>query len=182
MFMYRAIRHRRLKAATNYKRRVAALKGGMKRLVVRKSNRSITLQIVEYGKDGDRVVASTSSRELKGIGWEPRCNIPTAYLTGMLLARKADRDSEYILDIGLYRPVKGSLIFAAAKGFSDSGAKLRNSIEFDEKRLAGEHIAKYAALAGNEGNQFSAYAKAGFDVKEMQNKFNEAKRQLSAAK
>lgn len=181
MLMYRLIRHRRLMAVTNYRKRVAILKGGMKRLVVRKSNRGITLQIVEYEKDGDKVIASASSKELKGIGWEPRCNIPTAYLTGMLLARKADSNSEYILDIGLYRPVKGSLIFAAAKGFSDSGAKLHNSIEFDEKRITGEHIANYAA-AGKESSQFSRYAKAGFDVKEMHNKFNEIKRQIAATK
>jgi large subunit ribosomal protein L18 len=180
MLMYRTIRHRRLKAVTNYKKRVAALKSGMKRLVVRKSNRTITLQIVEYGMEGDKVIATSSSRELKGIGWEPRCNIPTAYLTGMLLGKKADKNSEYILDIGLYRPVGGSVVFAAAKGFSDSGAKLHNSIEFDEKRLTGEHIAKYAESKGKEDSQFSTYAKAGFNVKEIHNKFNEVKKHISA--
>lgn len=178
MLMYRRIRHRRLSAVTNYKKRVASLKSGMRRLVVRKSNRGISLQIVEYEKSGDRILASSSSKELKGLGWEPRCNIPTAYLTGMLLGNKLkDKSSEYILDIGLYRPIKGSVIFAAAKGFSDCGQKLHNSIEFDEARLKGAHIAKYAA--GEKGKtQFSAYAKAGFDAKAIEEKFEAVKKQL----
>ncbi|MGI0100105.1 MAG: 50S ribosomal protein L18 [Candidatus Micrarchaeaceae archaeon] len=180
--MQRMIRHRRKTAQTDYKRRVALLKGGTKRLVVRRSNKAITMQIIEYGIEGDRVALSASSRELKALGWEPRCNIPTAYLTGMLLARKAkDIDCECVLDTGLYRPVKGSVIFAAARGFQDNGAKLRSGIEFDGARLSGSHIAQYAkgASGSDYTKRFSAYEKAGFDVKDIMQKFEAVKKEIS---
>jgi large subunit ribosomal protein L18 len=178
--MYRRIRHRRISATTNYKKRIAQLKSGMNRLVVRKSNRGITVQAIAYEENGDKIIAYANSKELKAKGWEPRCNIPTAYLTGMLLAAKIkDKQSEFILDIGLYRPVKGSVIFAAAKGFADSGAKLRNALEFDEARLSGSHISKYAAGEGKD--KFTGYAKAGFDAKSIENKFNAVKKELNSS-
>ncbi len=182
MGMYRMIRQRRRTATTNYKKRIASLKGGMDRVVVRKSNKAITMQIIEYEKDGDKVVASANSRELKGRGWEPRCNIPTAYLTGMLLAQKIkDKSTEFVLDIGLYRPVKGSVIFAAAKGFKDNGAKLNANIEFDEARLSGTHIANYANSIEDQSykSRFSSYIKSGFDVKGMNKKFESVKKDLT---
>jgi large subunit ribosomal protein L18 len=178
---YRMIRHRRRSATTNYKKRIAALKGGMRRVVVRKSNKAITMQIVDYEREGDKVIMSVHSSELKASGWEPRCNIPTAYLTGMLLAKKAnDKKSEFILDIGLYRPVKGSVIFAAAKGFQDNGAKLRGTIDFDSARLSGSHIATYAGKAKDDEYKarFSGYVKSGFDVKSMDKKFESIKKEL----
>ena len=175
------IRNRKRTSLTNYKKRIAQLKSNSKRLVVRKSNRAIAMQVIEYERNGDKILASVNSRELKALGWEPRCNIPTAYLTGMLLASKLkDKAEEYILDIGLYRPVKSSVIFAAAKGFKDNGANLNSNIEFDEKRLSGEHIAKYAADAKDEvyKAQFSDYIKNNFDAKEIIVKFDALKKQI----
>jgi len=180
--MYRPIRNRRRSATTNYRKRVAMLKGGMKRLVVRRSNKTVTMQIIEYEEKGDKIVASANSRELKGMGWEPRCNIPTAYLTGMLLAKKInDKKSDFVLDIGLYRPVKGSVIFAAAKGFKDNGANLRGDIEFDNARLSGTHIANYATNAKETDykTHFSSYIKSGFDVKGITQKFESVKKDLT---
>lgn len=178
--MYRMIRHRRRTARTNYKKRIASLKGNMKRVVVRKSNKAITMQIVEYEKDGDKILAGVNSSELRSMGWEPRCNIPTAYLTGMLLAKKInDKKSDFVLDIGLYRPVKGSVIFAAAKGFQDSGTKLHGNIEFNEARLNGSHIADYASKIGeNYKVRFSSYVKSGFDAKGINQKFESVKKQI----
>lgn len=176
---YRMIRHRRRSATTNYKKRTAALKGDMKRVVVRKSNRTITMQVIEYDKDGDRIVASANSNELRASGWEPRCNIPTAYLTGLLLASKTkDKKSDFILDIGLYRPVKGSVVFAAARGFKDSGANLHGTPEFDSARLSGAHIANYAGKIEGNNALFSTYAKSGFDVKNINQKFESVKKEL----
>ena len=180
--MFRKIRNRRRTAKTNYKKRVASLKGGMDRVVVRKSNKAISMQVVAYEEAGDKVVASANSRELKGMGWEPRCNIPTAYLTGMLLAKKVSaKKDEFVLDIGLYRPVAGSVIFAAAKGFKDNGANLHSGIEFDEARITGAHIAKYASAAKEEDYKarFSSYIKSGFDVKGMTQKFEAVKKELA---
>lgn len=181
--MYRMIRRRKRSATTNYRKRIAGLKSGMKRVVIRKSNRAITMQVVQYDINGDKILASVNSKELRTMGWEPRSNIPTAYLTGMLLASKLkDKTADYILDIGLYRPVSGSVIFAAAKGFKDNGANLHSGIEFDEKRASGEHIADYAKKAQEQTykTQFSAYIKSGFDAKNIKQTFETVKKQMTS--
>jgi large subunit ribosomal protein L18 len=168
--MYRMVRRRRRTATTNYPKRIRELKGGMPRLVVRKSNRGVLLQVVNYEENGDKVVASATSKDLKKMGWEPRCNIPTAYLTGLLLAKKWK--GEATLDIGLYKPVKGSVVFAAAKGAQDGGLKLGANIEIDASRLSGGHIENYSKA---EPARFGAYSKAGFDPAKMKAKFEETK-------
>jgi large subunit ribosomal protein L18 len=164
------VRRRRRTAETNYPKRIRELKGGIARLVVRKSNRGVLLQVVNYEDNGDKVVASVTSGDLRKVGWEPRCNIPTAYLTGLLLAKKWK--GEATLDIGLYKPVKGSVVFAAAKGAQDGGLKLGTPIEMDSARLSGEHIEKYAKTVPA---RFGAYSKAGFDPAQIKAKFEEAK-------
>ncbi len=173
--MKKLIRKRRRNSKTDYRSRAAMLKGGMPRLVVRKSNRAVTVQLIEYDSQGDRTVAIARSAELKSKGWEPRCNIPTAYLTGMLLAGKSKGSKEAVLDIGLARPIKGSVVFAAAKGFQDAGGSIRGSIEFEEKRLSGEHIGAYAGI---NDKMFSAYAKAGFDARNIKTKFDDIRSNL----
>ncbi|MDE1868679.1 MAG: 50S ribosomal protein L18 [Candidatus Micrarchaeota archaeon] len=179
--MQRLIRLRRKSAVTNYKKRIAMLKSGLSRVVIRKSNRGITMQVVAYEPDGDKVTASADSRELKSMGWEPRGNIPTAYLTGLLLAKKASsmKGMDMILDIGIYRPVKGSVIFAAAKGAQDGGLKVAGQIEIDEKRLSGAHIAEFSAKKDSQSkSQFTAYAEAKFDATKIVERFDSVKKQL----
>lgn len=179
--MQRMIRSRRKSSVTNYKKRVAMLKGGLPRVVVRRSNRGITMQVVSYEPDGDKINASADSRELKAMGWEPRSNMPTAYLTGLLLAKKASSMNQIamVLDIGVYRPVRGSVIFAAAKGAQDGGLKVTGEIEIDEKRISGAHIAEFAAKKdAQSGSQFSSYGEAKFDAARIVEKFDSVKRQL----
>lgn len=176
--MQRMIRRRRSQAITNYAKRIAGIKSGLPRVVVRKSNRGVMMQITTYTDKGDKVLAMANSGELRQFGWEPRSNMPTAYLTGMLLAKKAGmKDKECILDIGIYRPVKGSVVFAAAKGSKDNGMAIAANIEIDEKRLSGKHIAEYAK-AGAGKVQFAAYSKANFDVQKLDEKFEAVKKQL----
>jgi large subunit ribosomal protein L18 len=168
----RMIRRRRASAETDYNKRIKELKGGIPRLVVRKSNRNVLAQIVEYKEDGDKIVASANSKELRGVKWEPRCNIPTAYLTGMLLSRKWAK-GDVVLDLGLYKPIKGSVVFAAAKGAQDGGMKVRGEMAVNADRISGSHIESYAK--GNK-ERFSGYSKAGFDVSSMKARFEEAKK------
>lgn len=172
--MYRMIRRRRRTSDTDYKRRVELLKGGMPRLVVRKSNRAIKLQVVEYSGESDHIIASANSSELRAMGWEPKSNIPTAYLTGLLISKKYGAKPA-VLDSGLYKPIKGAVIFAAAKGAQDGGMKLIANIEFDENRLSGAHIASYAK---ENPKAYSAYAKAKFDVREIKSKFESTKKMI----
>ncbi len=178
----RVYRSRRARSLTDYKRRIALLKGGMNRLVVRKTNRCVIMQIVEYREDGDVILKSVNSKELVKYGWSPRRNIPTAYLTGVLLSKRApNKDAELVLDTGLYKPVKNSLIFAAAKGCIDSGMKLRGSIEFDESRLSGSHISGFAAKVKESPerykNQFSKYKEDGLST--MAKRFAEAREMIA---
>lgn len=176
----RVYRRRRKTSLTNYKRRISLLKGGFLRVVVRKTNRNILMQIVEYKVDGDIILKSANSHELLKYGWDSRCNIPTAYLTGLLLSKKFnDKDKGLVLDTGLYNPIKGSIIFAAAKGCIDLGLKLKSNIEFDDDRLSGKHISKFAALVKDDNthykNQFSKYKETKFDPETINSKFVEIK-------
>ncbi len=174
------IKRRRANARTDYKKRVELLKGRLPRLVVRKSNRNVLVQLVKYEPDGDKVIAAASSLELGKFNWLPRSNIPTAYLTGMLLAKKAKQlgVGRTILDTGLSKPVKFNVLFAAAKGCADSGIDVPNSIEFDGQRLAGKHIAEYAPNA--KGVMFSAYKKKGIDAAKLDALFEEVKKKIGS--
>lgn len=183
----RVYKRRRAEALTNYKRRLALVKGGSDRLVVRKTNRGVIIQIVHYEEDGDRIIKTVRSGELSKYGWSPRCNIPTAYLSGMLMGKRfGDRNSELVLDIGLYKPIKDSVVFAAAKGFIDSGMSLRGNIEFDSGRLSGSHIADFAGkVSEDEGrykSQFSKYREVGLDLGKMAEMFEEAKERIKEGK
>lgn len=178
--MYRHIKTRRRSSVTNYKKRIALLKSGLPRIVIRKSNRRITMQVVSYKQNGDVVLASADSRELKGMGWPARANVPTAYLTGLLLASKCKAIKEkMVLDIGLYKPVKSSIIFAGAKGASDGGIQLLNSIEIDNKRVTGSHIAEYSKMKINNQNQFSLYRKENIDIANIAALFETVKKKIA---
>jgi large subunit ribosomal protein L18 len=124
---YRAAFRRRQEGKTNYSRRLALVKSGLPRLCIRKSNRYITAQLIEFNAKGDNVLAQASSKQLEGLGWKAGKNLPSAYLTGMLLASNAKKANvgEAILDIGFNTPVHGSRAFAALKGALDNGLKVR---------------------------------------------------------
>jgi large subunit ribosomal protein L18 len=178
--MYRHIRARRRSSKTNYKKRIALLKSGLPRIIIRKSNRGIIAQLVSYNPKGDIVVSSASSKELEAQGWLPRANIPTAYLTGMLLAKKAKGkyQGNVVLDIGLYKPVKSSVVFAGARGAVDGGMGVINSIEVDQDRISGKHIEDYARSMKEGSVQFSAYGKEKVEVKEIRALFDEVKKKI----
>ena len=103
-------------------------------------------QVVEYQENGDKVMVSAYSRELtKQYGWNiARRNTPCAYLTGYLLGTKAVKKNlkEAVVDLGLQKPIRGSLLFAVVKGAQDAGLQLPCSSEVfpSEERLKGKHI------------------------------------------
>lgn len=139
---------RKREGKTDYKRRLNLLKGEIDRLVVRKTNTKIILQVVRYDVDGDKVLLTTNSSSLRKMGWTHSCkNIPAAYLAGLLLAKKARelKLEKAILDMGLTSPLKGSKLFAALKGAVDGGLAVPSSDEIfpSDERLKGEHIASF---------------------------------------
>lgn len=137
---------RRLKKKTNYKKRLALLKSGKTRLVIRKSLSNISVQFINYKPEGDETVVSANSVELKKFGLKHGGNLPAAYLTGLLAGKRAKEKNikEAVLDIGLQTSTKGSRIYAALKGVLDSGINVPHSKEIlpAEDRIKGKHISE----------------------------------------
>lgn len=136
---------RRRQKKTNYARRLDFLKSGVPRLVVRISNASTRVQVVEYSENGDLILASAISSDLKKMGWaNSTSNIPSAYLTGMLCASRAlsKNVKAAVLDMGQNPIVKGSRVFAAVKGALEAGIQVPVDKEMlpSEERLIGAHI------------------------------------------
>ena len=124
----KTIRRRRKESKTSFKKRFGLLKSGKSRLVVRKTNRYIIIQIVETTVAQDKVLLTLSSKELLENNWPKEKSgslksLHAAYLTGFLLAKKT-KSKDFILDIGLQRSIHGSRIFAAVKGAIDGGLKI----------------------------------------------------------
>lgn len=128
--MRRTFRRRRKEAKTDYQLRLGLLKSGKPRIVVRKTNRYIIVQLVHSEIAQDKVIINLSSKDLLQHGW-PKDKSgslksrPAAYLTGFLMGKKVPADNkEAILDIGMQRNVKKSRIYSVLKGLVDAGMKL----------------------------------------------------------
>lgn len=137
---------RRRQGKTNYKKRLKSLLADKPRIVIRKSLNNILIQLIKYNSEGDLIISSAHSNELKKIGWKfNNGNIPSAYLTGFLFGKKnKGKENGFVLDIGLNPSVKGSRIYAALKGMIDAGLKIPHSKEIfpNEDRIKGRHISK----------------------------------------
>ncbi len=136
---------RKREGKTDYKKRLNLLKSGASRLVVRPSNKHMIVQLVDYKKDGDVIVSTAHSKELKKFGWDfATSNLPAAYLTGLLCGFRGQKKGvkKAILNLGLFPSVKGSRSYAALKGAIESGLKIPvgEDVFPDEKRISGEHI------------------------------------------
>ena len=146
---------RRHEGKTDYYKRMSLLSSGTPRMVVRRTNRQIIVQLVVPEVEGDRTLVAAYSTELAGYGYEgSTASTPAAYLTGMLFAVKALNAGyeDAILDIGLARAKPGARVFAALKGAVDAGLDVPygESILPDEERLKGAYIVGYAPeRAGN---------------------------------
>jgi large subunit ribosomal protein L18 len=137
-------KRRRLENKTNYKKRLMLLKGDYLRLVIRKTNKYITLQIVESEDAKDKILSAISTKNLLKHGWpEDKAgslkSLGASYLAGLLLGKKTKGlKQEVILDSGLIPNTRGSRIYAAVKGAADSGI----AIKYDKKILPDEERIK----------------------------------------
>jgi large subunit ribosomal protein L18 len=152
------------------------------RLVVRMTNKKIITQLVDYAPQGDKVLLTVTSADLKKSGWNYSTkNIPAAYLTGMLLARRAlaKKVNRAIADIGFHTPIKGARIYAVLKGAIDGKLDVPcdESVFPTPDRLKGEHIKKYVALVKDE-KQFSRHQKEKIDVASIDKAFDDAKNKI----
>jgi len=129
------------------------------RLIVRLSNKDITVQIAYSRIEGDHVVCAAYSHELPKYGVKVGLtNYAAAYCTGLLVARrllkKLGLDSLYsgctevtggeynvepaegqpnafrcYLDVGLSRTTTGARVFGAMKGAVDGGLNIPHSVK-----------------------------------------------------
>ncbi len=115
---------RRREGKTRYDKRLAYIKSGLPRMVVRKSNRYMLVQFVEFSAAGDRCIVTVDGARLKkDYKWDAKRNVWSAYLTGLLAGKEAAKKGvkKFVLDTGRYTPSKGSVLFAALKGAVDAG-------------------------------------------------------------
>lgn len=124
------------------------LASGSPRIVVRKSTRYFTVQVVSPRAGGDVVQACAVSKELSGYDWVGGFkNTPAAYLTGLLagLKAKAKGIERAIPDIGLSPSVPSSRVFAALKGVVDAGLEVSGDqgVYPPQSRITGQHIKEY---------------------------------------
>jgi large subunit ribosomal protein L18 len=146
---------RRKEGKTDYSKRARLVVSDRPRMVVRKTNRHILIQLVTAEIEGDRTLVTANSRELAGYGYTGSTSgSPAAYLTGMLFAVKA-LNADYqraVLDIGLHRASRGARVFAALKGAVTAGLDVPHSVDIlpDDSRVKGAPISSYAPdRAGN---------------------------------
>lgn len=179
---------RRREGKTNYRKRLALLKSGKIRLVVRRCNNNIIVQFIQYKKEGDNVVYGAISKKLKNYGWRYHTgNIPSGYLIGLLAGKKAIEKGvkEVVLDLGLQTSTKQNVIYSVVKGVIDAGISVAVSEEMlpDEKRLTGQHIVEYVKvlLKNNKPlyeKQFSHYVKNNIDPEKIPENFELVKKAI----
>ncbi len=125
---------RRREGKTDYKKRLALVKSGKTRMVIRRSNKALVIQFVDFYPEGDKTLLTMSSNQLsKDYKWPAKRNIWTGYLAGLMAGKLAQKKGvkEFILDVGMYGSSKGSVLYAALQGAADSGLKSN----FDSKMI-----------------------------------------------
>jgi len=165
---------RKSEGKTNYKKRLYYIKSGISRIVIRKSLKFITAQVIKYETEGDKTLVAATTKELVKLGYQGFTrNTPSAYLLGLLIAKKAQKKeiTTAILDVGFHNPVKGSIIFSFLKGVKDSGLKVEgdNSVLPFPTRIQGEHISEFAKLKG---------FKSKYKPEELVSNFNQVKEKI----
>lgn len=139
--MYRRKREKR----TDYGNRKKLLMSGKSRLVLRFTNKRVLAQLVDFTTKGDIVKVGVDSSALSKLGWKGAgSNTSAAYLTGLLLGKKALGKGcrQAILDTGLKRPYHKGKAYGFLKGVLDSGLEIPHGEEVfpPEDRISGKHL------------------------------------------
>lgn len=182
---------RKREQKTDYQNRLKLLLSKQLRLVVRFTNSRIIAQVVEFQMQGDKVLVASDSSTLKKIGWNYSLkNFPAAYLTGLLLGKKAQQRGikQAILDPGTKAPLRKSKVYAFLKGVVDSGLPVPygdKEIFPSEDHISGKKISDYAhQLKGKKEYEarFNQYLKNRYFPEEISKVFAEVKQKILALK
>ena|SRR3989338_2782989 len=180
---------RKREQKTSYSKRLKLLLSGKKRLVVRFTNSKVLAQIVEFTPQGDKVLVGVDSAGLKKYGWKYSCkNFPAAYLTGLLLGRKA-KEKEFkevvVLDTGFNSPLHKGKAYAFLKGVVDAGITVPHSKEDlfpDEKTIQGAQVQEYALKLKADkdayNRQFAQYLKSATGPESLTAAFMQVKQKI----
>ena len=136
---FRMYFRRRREGKTNFAKRLAMIKSGKTRMVVRRTNKDIIVQFVDFSPKGDRTLLTVKGSHLaKAHKWPSKRNVWSAYLLGLMAGRMAQGKGlkEFVFDMGMYVPSKGSVVFAALKGAADSGLSTR----FEEDKVPNDKL------------------------------------------
>lgn len=168
---------RRKQGKTNYRKRIKLLTARKSRAVIRITNHQVLAQVVNFSTKGDIIVAAVDSSQLKKQGWNySGKSLPAAYLTGLLLAKKAIEKGypHAILDTGFKVLVNKGVISAFLKGLLDGGMQVphgEKEIFPAEERLTGKHIVQYAQQLKKDKTVydkiFSGYLKKNLNPEEI---------------
>ncbi len=182
---YRVFYRRRRKGKTDYRKRLKLVLSGKPRIVIRHTTKNTIVEIVETAQTGDRVCAYAHSKQLEKLGWKfSGKNLPSAYLTGYLCAKRALKKGvkEAVLDYGLFKVTKGSRIFSALKGAIDAGVFIPHDEKMlpNNERVRGEHIKKYFESLPKEKAEklFSGYIKNGIETVKIVDHFEKTKKRI----
>lgn len=177
---YVPIYRRRRMGATDYRARKKIITSSVPLLAVRVSSKNVSAQFIRPKAEGDQVLSSAHSRNLKKLGWKgsPK-SIPACYLLGLLAGKRAKEHGveKAYLYTGLSQFVNGSRVSALVKGVKDAGVEVPMSDEVapSEDRLTGKATAEYAKSLLTENKEkysqvFSGLLKAGFKPEEYAEK------------
>jgi large subunit ribosomal protein L18 len=147
--MLKTPKKRKRERKTSYSKRFGFLKSGLARVVVRKTNLYLNVQLVESDEAKDKVILSVSSRDLLEHGWPKEKkgslkSIPASYLTGYLAGKEIIKKEKgkVILDIGLQRNKAHGRLYAVLKGLVDAGVDIAHSTDVfpSDERIDGKHL------------------------------------------
>lgn len=141
----RRIFRRKREGKTDYRRRLALIKSGRPRLVVRITGKNVIVQVVQYEETGDRVLVTVTSLGFPKLGIDVKGNTTlAAYIAGYEAGKRAIEKgiSELVFDIGRRRIIRGGRLAASLKGAVDAGCSIPHdeSIFPTEDRLMGKHL------------------------------------------
>jgi large subunit ribosomal protein L18 len=171
---------------TNYRKRAALLLSRSSFIVAKISDQNISSQVLKPTINGDIVICSAHSRELRKYGWKGSMNsLPACFLTGFLLGKKsvANAMNNAILYTGTDSFT--SRVAACLKGIVAAGVNVpvsEDNLPADD-RINGKHIAEYAKILkvdeAKYNSMFSMLIKDGLNPEDYPSHFEATKHKIS---